>query len=92
MGMDPLTQAIMGSVASTVIGGIFGGGKQNGIQAAVTPPAAPVPQVASTPSAGAFATGNKSAAAGGPSSTELSGVGGIDPSVLKLGRNTLLGT
>lgn len=57
-------------------------------QAAAAPP---TPAAAQTPSPAAFSAANVTSALAGPSSTNLSGVGGIDPSLLRLGRNTLLG-
>lgn len=43
------------------------------------------------PDVGAMLSGNKQAAMGGGSSTMLTGPGGVDPTTLNLGRNTLLG-
>lgn len=48
--------------------------------------------VGKTPDVGAMLSGNKQSAAGGGSSTMLTGPGGIDPTTLNLGKNTLLGS
>lgn len=47
---------------------------------------------ARAPDVGAMLAGNQQAAKGGGSSTMLTGPGGVDPSSLNLGRNTLLGS
>lgn len=46
---------------------------------------------AKSPNTAAIDSGNQQAAAGGPSSTMLTGPGGVDPSTLNLSKNTLLG-
>lgn len=46
---------------------------------------------AHNPDTGAIDSANQQAAAGGPSSTMLTGAGGVDPSTLALSKNTLLG-
>lgn len=43
------------------------------------------------PNIDALYSANEQAAKGGPSGTMLTGPGGVDPSTLTLGRNTLLG-
>jgi alanine dehydrogenase len=47
---------------------------------------------AKRPDIGAMLSANQSAAAGGGAGTMLTGVGGVDPSTLQLGKNTLLGS
>lgn len=68
--------------------------KQPEAQAAAPAPAPlpepPKPQAPKSPNM--FAAANAaSAASSGPSSTQLTPAGGIDPALLTLGRNTLLG-
>lgn len=83
--LAPLVSGLLGAVFSS----FFGGNKQ----------ATPQPQEPVKPQAPAVApdiepmrAANKaSAAAQGPGSTMLTGLGGVDPSSLNLGKNLLLG-
>lgn len=45
-----------------------------------------------TPDVGSMLAGNQQAAKGGGSGTMLTGPGGVDPTTLNLGKNTLLGS
>lgn len=84
---------LVGAFASAAFSKVFGGGEKKE-QAAPAPVAAPdvkPPQAPAAPSVGAFMGANQSASAVGPMSTQLSGPGGIDPTTLKLGKNTILG-
>lgn len=45
-----------------------------------------------TPDIGALLTANEAGAQGGAGSTLLTGIGGVDPNELKLGKTTLLGS
>ncbi len=87
----PVAAAVFGGAASAVIGSSMAP-KSSAAPAMQQAPKEPESQVTKTPTAGAFSTANSNAAVkGGPMSTNLTGPQGIDPSLLNLGRNTLLG-
>lgn len=97
MGFEALIGPVVGALAGTVFQAFMGGGKKSEAAAppaptAATPVPAPASAAAQAPSIGAFGAANATAAGFGPSSTQLSGVGGVDPTLLKLGKNTLLGS
>lgn len=62
-------------------------------QPSITPPPPPEPpkQTEKAPDAAGVRAKNKNAMASGMSSTMLTGPGGIDPTSLSIGKNTLLG-
>lgn len=84
---DPVT--ILSAVAGPLISGLMGGGGNN--QQAPQLPA--TPQASKPPAAAATRRQNATAAIGigGPSSTLLTGAGGVAPGASNLGTNTLLG-
>lgn len=103
MGMDPIT---LGLVAGGLLGGasIYQGeqarkaqseatreAKQNAIKAEADSTRQMNAAGAKAPDTGALMAANEAAAKGGAGSTMLTGVGGVDPSLLTLGKNTLLG-
>lgn len=94
MGLGAVAAPLIGSLIGSVFTSLVGGNKQQQAaapaQQAPAPASAPAP--AQSPSIGAFKDANVSASSGGINGTSLSGVGGIDPSILKLGKNTLLGS
>ena len=81
-------------VAATVAGGVIA--SQQKIPKLPDPaPPAPPPQAAKSPTVADTRTGlvgaGQSGGSPGTAQTLLSGIGGVDSSQLKLGRNTLLG-
>ncbi len=90
MGTEAFWMPIAASVAGSLISGAIAKKPDSG--AAPTPAAAPAaPQVSKSPTSGAFSAANAAATRSGPGSTSLTGATGIDPTMLNLGRNTLLG-
>lgn len=101
-GVTAATVATYATAAAAVVGAVgsiqsaSAAKKQQGavpaIQPAVEPPQ---PQAAKNPDVDPLKRKNAGAAAvgplAGPSSTMLTGVGGVDPSSLNLGKTTLLG-
>jgi hypothetical protein len=91
-------------ISAYVAGGLLGGlllgqmtskpGKSPQMQAAAPPPL-PAAQTAKTPDASAVAQGlagtGQAGGTPGVAQTFLTGPGGIDPSLLQLGKTTLLG-
>lgn len=94
MSAAAIIPAILGSVASAVVGSVFQE-KPKEPQAPQTPKVPEAPQAAQAPTTAQAARTARQAAFGGyggsRSSTELTGPGGIDTAALNLGKNTLLG-
>lgn len=100
---DPVTIAIAGSVLGGVASAVTGmqqakatskaadQADQNAKTAAATQEQEINRANAKSPNTQAIDSANQQAASGGPSSTMLTGPGGVDASSLALGKNTLLG-
>lgn len=81
---------LLGPVVSSVFSNLFGK-KTETAQVQVQEPIKP-PQAAAAPDVAPLKTANiASAAAEGPSSTLLTGAGGVSPGTTNLGKNLLLG-
>lgn len=89
MGME-LIAPIIGALASTAFSALTSKKAKEPTAPTADAVKAPAPlQAPVSPNMGAAgASGNYG---GGPSSTQLSGAGGVDPSLLNIGKNTLLG-
>lgn len=92
MGTEALWIPLLASVAGSVVSGMMAPKPQKPAD-----PAAPVapPQATKAPDINAYKAKNAAiaaAAGGGPSSTLLTGTGGVDPGEINLGKNTLLGS
>lgn len=92
MGFEALIPFVA-PILGAVVGGMLGSKKGDSQAPQVQDPMkAPASQAAQTPDASGFAKANASAAAAqGQESTLLTGLGGVDPKSLQLGKNTLLG-
>ncbi|MEQ1771228.1 MAG: hypothetical protein ABL879_15460 [Devosia sp.] len=103
MGGSGFLMALLGGLAGGVLlSSLFGQGGQQQPQAPAptlqpqqAAPAAQAPNATATPDYNSLVKANtkasRSGPSAGPSSTFKSGAGGIDPSQLSLGTNTLLG-
>lgn len=103
MGGSGFLMALLGGLAGGVLlSSLFGQGQQQQPQAPAPTlqpqqpaPAAQAPTATATPDYNSLLKANtkasRSGPSAGPSSTFKSGAGGIDPSQLSLGTNTLLG-
>lgn len=94
MGTEALWMPILGSVAGSVVSSLFGSKKQDAaapIAQISAEPAKPAPQASAAPDVTAMRNQVAGAAGAGEASTLLTGIGGIDPKKLSLGKATLLG-
>lgn len=91
MGMDPISLALITSAVGMVGASVLAPKPKTPDIAASTPP----PQASQVPDANGVRTGQMGTGQGGGqpgvAQTFLTGAGGVDPSTLKLGKNTLLG-
>ena len=104
MGMDPVTimtaAAVLGAGASVYEGQQQASAQKDAAQQAKTAAEATADATdqannkanAKTPDVAAMLSANQQAATEGASSTMLTGAGGISPSTLQIGKNTLLGS
>lgn len=92
-GFDPISM-VASMVVGSLVSSIFSGNKQQGQAPQVQAPSAPpAPQAAKTPDQAVMrqGSGNGAASVGSAGSTLLTGGMGVSPSLLSLGKNTLLG-
>jgi hypothetical protein len=85
-----LTYVALGLAGGALLGSMANKSKTPPMQAATPPPQASKAPDASTVAAGQAGTG-QAGGAPGVAQTFLTGPGGIDPSLLQLGKQTLLG-
>lgn len=91
MGVEAIAGPVLGTLVSSLVGSIISGGKKDSSAPAATEPAkAPAPSVAADSSL-YKAANTASATSQGPSSTLLTGLGGVPNSSLNLGKNVVLG-
>lgn len=87
--MGSIVGSVAGAIVSSLVSSAFGGGREKKSERAPAP-VAPPPQAARAPEPAAVRQQN-AALPGGPTSTLLTGTGGVSNDQLNIG-NTLLGS
>lgn len=91
MGFETLAAPIIGAVASTLFSSMFSKKQEAPPAAPAVEAAKPPPQASTAPDVNAVRQQVAGATGPGEASTLLTGIGGVDPAKLNLGKATLLG-